>query len=240
MQHMIESNETIAISVGGSTIYPDTGLNEHFLTEFNHLIRKQIAETNRRFFILVGAGHIGREYQYAGQVLVGNLPPEDVDWLEIHGTRLNGHLLRTILRDIAYQHVVCEYDRPIPGNDKRVIVCAGWKPGSSTDYDMVLLAKKIGIKQTIALTKIDKIYEKDPGVFPKAQAFDHLTWQGYLDLVGDWREPLRRIPFDPLAAKLANHLNLTVYFLNGAKLGNLERLLQGKPFDGTTIKNTKA
>lgn len=236
---MIESNETIAISLGGSIIYPDTGLNEQFLVEFNTLIRKQIAETNRRFFILVGAGHIGREYQYAGQVLVGNLSPDDIDWLEIHGTRLNGHLLRTILRDIAYQYVVSEFDKPITAYDKRIIVCAGWKPRSSTDYDMALLSKKNGIKQAIALTKVDKIYEKDPSVFPKARTFDHLTWQEYLDLIGDWREPLRSIPFDPLAAKLASRINLTVYFMNGTRLGNLERLLQGKPFDGTTVSNTK-
>ena len=42
-------------------------------------------------------------------------------------------------------------------------------------------------------------------------------------------------PFDPIASKLAQDLDITVKIVNGKNLANLELALDGKPFVGTTI-----
>lgn len=236
---MIKHDETLFISIGGSVLYPDEGMNQKFLAQFNQLIRKQIAETKRRFFIMVGGGHIGREYQYAGRLVIGTIAPNDLDWLGIHGTRMNGHLLRTIFKDIAYDHVLSEYDEPFKTNGKRIMICAGWKPGWSTDYDMVYLSNKLKIHQGLCLINVPKIYEKDPALFPKSKAFDHLNWKEYRKMIGDWWDPLRQLPFDPHAAKLADTTDFKVTFLLGTDIANAQNALDGKPFKGTTISNTE-
>lgn len=234
---MIGLDETICISIGGSTIYPENGLNAEFLKKFNQFIRKQIAETKRRFFIIVSDGQIGSEYQYAGRLVVGQMQAEDLNWLGVHGTRMNAHLLRTIFRDVAYKRVISNYQKIPDVGVSRVIVCAGGQPGRSTDSDMTILARKMSIKQAVCLVNVIKVYEKDPALFPKARAFDQLTWHQYRELIGDWWDPLRRLPFDPFAAKTAEDSGLAVYFVYGGNFENFERLLTGKPFDGTVISN---
>ena len=44
-------------------------------------------------------------------------------------------------------------------------------------------------------------------------------------------------PFDPVASKLAQDLDVTVKILDGKDLANLEKALDNKDFVGTTIHN---
>jgi uridylate kinase len=50
----------------------------------------------------------------------------------------------------------------------------------------------------------------------------------------EW-DPGLSSPFDPVAAREAEKSNLEVAVINGAKLGEFENYLDGKPFVGTTI-----
>ncbi len=237
---MIGKDETVFISLGGSIIYPDIGLNIPFLAQFNDFIRKQLAKTKRRFLIMVGGGHIGREYQYANQLISSDVLSEDLNWLGVHGTRLNGHLLRTIFRDIAFRRVIVEFDKVTRLDASRVVICAGGKPGRSTDSDMTLLSQKYHIKKAISLINVPFIYEKDPAIFPKAKTFTHLTWKKYREMIGNWWSPTLQLPFDPFAAKMADEIGLTAIFIKGDNLVNLEQLMAGKPFVGTTISNQES
>ena len=86
-------SETVVISVGGSLVVRNT-INIEFLSSFKRFIESHIAH-GFRFVIVVGGGKTARNYIDAANVLEG-LTREDLDWLGIHATRLNGHLLRTI------------------------------------------------------------------------------------------------------------------------------------------------
>src|SRR3989344_2862552 len=124
------NQETVVLSLGGSLIVPNGGIDTQFLTNFNYFIRKQIAEKNRRFFIICGGGATARTYIDSGKEVVHHvLEAEDQDWLGIHATRLNAHLVRTIFRDIAYPKIFKHYDRSYDIKDEPVIICSGWKPG---------------------------------------------------------------------------------------------------------------
>jgi uridylate kinase len=48
--------ETVVLSIGGSLVVPKTGIDVDFLKKLNVFIRKQVRESNRRFFIVIGGG----------------------------------------------------------------------------------------------------------------------------------------------------------------------------------------
>ena len=234
---MTSRGNTFVLSLGGSLVVPNGGIDIQFLTDFNAFIRNQISSKKRRFFITVGGGATTRHYQQAAQAVrkqqVDNV---DVDWLGLHATRLNAQLIRTIFRDIADQRVIKHYEI-ILKIDKPVAIAAGWKPGWSTDYCAVTLCQDYDITQVINLTNIDHVYSSDPRKDPKAKPIIDVSWKKYRSMVGDRWLPGMNTPFDPIASKLAQGLGVTVKILNGKNLDNLGLAIDGKPFAGTTIHN---
>jgi uridylate kinase len=230
--------ETIILSLGGSLIVSNKGIDTQFLIDFNNFIRQQIASKKRRFFIICGGGATARHYIEAGKTIVGHtLTTDDMDWLGIHTTRLNAHLIRTVFRDIAYPRIFKHYDRDYDIKDEPVIVCSGWKPGWSTDYDGVLIAQKQHAKILINMSNIDKVYNKDPRKFSDAHAIEKINWNDFAKLVGTKWVPGLNAPFDPIATQLAREIGLKVMILNGKKLDNLEKAINGEKFIGTIIES---
>lgn len=162
------------------------------------------------------------------------LTDEDLDWLGIHATRLNAHLLRTVFRDLAHPVIIKDYSI-IQKPEKPVVIAAGWKPGWSTDYPAVILAQDYQVKAIFKLSNTDYVYDKDPRIHQDARPFEHLSWKDYRAMIEQTWSPGSHAPFDPIAAKLASELDLKVFYLNGIHLDTFERALNGKPFVGTTI-----
>ena len=227
--------ETYIIKLGGSLIVPPAGIATEFLRHFQLFIRRQVTEHNRRFFIFVGGGQVARQYRDAGRAIVGHkLPDEDLDWLGIHATRLNAHLLRTVFRDLAHPNIIKDYS-VIQKPQKPVVIAAGWKPGWSTDYPAAILAQDYHVKTIFKLSNTDYIYDKDPKLHPDARPFDRLSWQEYRAMIKETWSPGSHAPFDPIAARLASELHLTVCYVSGTHLDTLEKALDGEPFVGTMI-----
>lgn len=228
-------SETSIIKLGGSLIVPSEGIATTYLRQFHQFIRKQVAEHQRRFFIFVGGGLVARQYRDAGRAIVGHeLTDEDLDWLGIHATRLNAHLLRTIFRDLAHPVIIKDYSisqKP----EKPVVIAAGWKPGWSTDYPAVILAQDYQVKAIFKLSNTDYVYDKDPRMHRDARPLEHLSWHDYRVMIDDTWSPGSHAPFDPIAAKLASELGTKVFYLNGGYLDNFEKALNGERFVGTTI-----
>lgn len=232
---MSANPNTFVLSVGGSLVVPKGGIDIQFLTEFNDFIRHQVSEKKRRFFLVVGGGSTARHYRDAGEAVIKHkITDEDLDWLGIHTTRLNAHLLRTILRDVADPRVIKHYEI-ILKIDQPVVVAAGWKPGWSTDYCAVTLCQDYNIKSLVNMTNVDQVFDKDPKKYPDAKPLINITWDHYRTLTGDKWIPGMNLPFDPIASKLADELGITVKILNGKKLDNLAKALDNEDFFGTTI-----
>jgi uridylate kinase len=227
--------ETYIIKLGGSLIVPAEGIATTYLRQFQLFIRKQVEEHRRRFFIFVGGGLVARQYRDAGKAIVGHeLTDEDLDWLGIHATRLNAHLLRTVFRDLAHPVIIKDYSI-IQKPEKPVVIAAGWKPGWSTDYPAAILAQDYRVKTIFKLSNTDYIYDKDPRIYRDARPFKQLSWNDYRAMIEEKWSPGSHAPFDPIAAKLASELDLKVFYLNGLHLDNFARALNGEPFVGTTI-----
>lgn len=232
---MSYGKEAFVLSLGGSLVVPNGGIDTQFLSAFNKFIRNQVSSQKRRFFITVGGGATTRHYQKAARDVRGEkIDDADLDWLGLHATRLNAQLVRTIFRDIADPRVLKHYEI-ILKIEAPVAIAAGWKPGWSTDYCAVTICQDYGIKQVVNITNVDQVYDKDPKIFPDAKPLLDATWKKYRLLIGDKWTPGMNVPFDPIASKLAQELGIIVKLLSGHDLANLARALDGKSFKGTTI-----
>lgn len=229
----MSKNETVILSLGGSVLVPEGGVNIDFLKRFNRFIRQKVA-ADWRFFIVTGGGSTSRHYQNAARQ-VGDLVREDVDWLGIHATRLNAHLVRSIFRDIAHIRVIKD-PSDVEIATEPVVVAAGWKPGWSTDYIAATLAKQYKIKTLINMSNVPMVYNKDPKNHPEAKPVTKMKWAAFRKIVGDKWDPGLSVPFDPVASKLAQEFGLKVVILKGDDFENLENFFAGKKFVGTVIE----
>jgi uridylate kinase len=220
------------ISLGGSLIVPDD-VDTDFLQSFIAFVKRRVA-LGEKFILITGGGKICRRYQKAGATLGVN-STEDSDWIGIHVTRLNGQFLRILLGVLAHGEVATDPDA-VFGVERPVLVAGGWKPGWSTDYDAVELAKKFEAKRIVNLTNIDYVYDKDPKQFFDARRIEKISWKEYRALIPkDW-SPGLNAPFDPIASKNAEELGLEVAILNGRNIENLENYFNSKEFIGSVIR----
>jgi uridylate kinase len=224
---------TLVISVGGSLVVPNGGIDYLFLKDFKKLISKHIKK-GWRFVIVVGGGGTARSYQEAARN-VGDLNRDDLDWLGIHATRLNGHLMRTVFRDVAYPKMIKDPTRAPKTSKQNVLIAAGWKPGWSTDYVATRLAKRMEAEVVVNLSNIDYVYDKDPNKHEDAEVICDIDWKEFRKIVGNEWDPGMSAPFDPVASRLAHHSGIKVAVLNGKNIKNIDALLSGKNFVGTVI-----
>ena len=234
MQNDMNNPETIVMSVGGSLIVPDQ-IDSVFLQSFKAFVDTQTTDYGRRFIIIAGGGRTARNYQEAAAA-VSDLNSEDLDWMGIHATRLNGHLLRTIFRDSAHRVMITNPDEilDVPKHEK-VVIAAGYRPGSSTDLRAVQIAEKIGATKVINLSNIDYVYTADPRTDPNATKIEDISWADFRALIpADW-DPGLSSPFDPIAAKTAERDTIEVAIINGSRLEEVSNYLKGSKFIGTKI-----
>jgi len=228
-------SKTIVVALGGSIVYPDE-IDTEFLKKFKRYLTPFI-QRGMRFVLVIGGGKLARRFQEAAHA-VSKLTDDDKDWIGIHATRLNGHLLRTIFRDVA-DPVMIDSRRKIKRLIYPVTIAAGWRPGWSTDYVAMQLARDFGVGEAIIAGKPSHVYDRDPekrvpGTV-SAKPFDKLTWREYRRLIPAKWTPGMGVPVDPVAAKLGASEDLRAIVIDGRDLANFAALLNGKEFQGTIV-----
>lgn len=225
----------VVISLGGSLIVPEE-IDWQFVKEFKELIEEQIAK-GYRFVIVTGGGKIARKYIEAGAKIEG-VDAEDKDWLGIHATRMNAHFIRTVFKKHAHPTINKNpYDlESFLKAKEAVLVAAGYRPGNSTDYIAVKLAQELNVTKVANLSDIDYVCEEDPRQNPEARKIEKISWESFQKIVGEVWDPGANVPFDPVASKFAAKHGLEVAILNGRKIANLRKYLEGENFEGTVIR----
>ncbi len=231
LQFFSMHNETVVLSVGGSLMVPDT-IDTAFINSLKSFILSHVA-SGYRFAIVAGGGQLARRYQKAANEITP-LTSEDLDWLGIHATRLNAHLLRSIFYEHAHPALIKHPNKKFSVTEPIVIGC-GWKPGRSTDYVAVKIAQSLGAKKLVNLSDIDYVYDADPDKNPNAKKFEEMTWKEFRKLMPKKWDPGLSSPFDPVAAKEAEKDGIEVAILNGSRLEECEKYLKGEKFVGTKI-----
>jgi len=222
------------ISLGGSIVAPDS-VDTAFLRNFRRAIGGLIhQDDSRRFIFVVGGGGPARAWQNAYRDICEDQSPEEADWIGVMATRLNAQLVKAIMAQWCDQDVVTDPSRADSMTGK-VLVAAGWKPGFSSDYDAVILAERFNAKTVINLSNIEKVYTADPKKDPSARPLDRISWDDFRAMVGDEWVPGKNVPFDPVASRHAQKIDVKVICAAGRDLANLENIILGRDFTGTTI-----
>ena len=228
----MQTKNYIVISLGGSMIVPDK-VDISFLNTFVKNL-KEYSGKGFNFIIITGGGRLSREYNDIARQL-NNPNADDLDWLGIRATRLNAELVRIAFGDYACSYIIMDPDN-IPETNKSIILGGGWKPGNSSDLAAVHAAISVGAKKLINLSNIDFVYDKDPKKFSDAVPVREFSWLDFRALLPAEWVPGLNMPFDPIAAEKAESLGLEVVIMGGKNIENLKNYLDGKEFDGTTIK----
>jgi uridylate kinase len=226
-------NKTIIISLGGSLIVPEKGIDHAYLKKFRSLIIERIKKGDK-FFIIAGGGDTARQYINSANK-VKRTTDHDRDWLGIHSTRLNAHLIRTVFSDVAHLNIIKNPTIHMEAKEK-LIIAGGWKPGWSTDYVATIIAQEYEVDTIINLSNIDFAYDKDPKKYKNAKKLKSTSWKDFRKIVGNKWKPGLNMPFDPIASKKGEQLGLKVFIMNGKKIANFKNYLEGKKFNGTIIE----
>ena len=242
---MNSKNVPIIVSLGGSIINPSVSttntIDIHFIKDFKATIIKLI-NNSLRFIIVVGGGNTARLYQQSfcsiKEANKEHMPDNTAaDRIGIAATQLNAQFIQEIFADYTEDFIVKNPSVDnIPFN-KPLLIASGWKPGFSTDYIAVILAKKYNIHKIINLSNIEKIYTADPKKHTNATALDEISWENLIKMIGTQWTPGLHVPFDPIAAKLAKTLNLEVICANGKNIRNFYNIIKNTVFIGTKIYN---
>jgi len=222
------------LSLGGSIVSLQDGVNFNFLKKFKRLIESRV-EKGDEFIIVVGGGSLARQYSSNAKKLNKDIESEDQDYLGIYATWLNAFLLKSIFSDLSYSKLIIDPNKKIK-TKKPLIFSGGYLPGNSSDFVAVLLAETYGIKNIVNLSNINYVYDKDPTKFKGAKKIEELNWADFLAIIGDTWEPGLNAPFDPVASLRCQKNKKSVVVLNGQNLSNLENYFSGRKFQGTTIK----
>lgn len=227
----MDSKKRVVISLGGSLIAPDD-VDVTFLSAFRNLILSYVAR-GFSFAIATGGGKTCRRYQAAGREIAG-LSKDDVDWVGIHVNCMHAEFVRLLFKDVAAPHIVKEFAQPLP-DDYPVVLVGAEKPGHSSDFDAVMTAQKFNAKKVINLSNIDYAYDKDPKIYSDAVKIEDVSWSEFRKILPTEWDPGLSSPFDPIAAKLAQELGITVSIVNGKAFKELEKCLEDQPFAGTVV-----
>ncbi len=205
------------ISLGGSVLISN-GFDIGFLKGFTALIKRSKDE----FHIIIGGGKIARDYQKIGKKM--GLNNRRLDEIGISATKLNAELMKHIL---GAKKVIENPEKP--GKSRTNVYC-GWKPGFSTDYVSIVVAKKLGVKRMINITKVGFVYNKEPSK-KNAKKLKRISKKQMLKMCNKW-EPGLKFPFDPKALRESKGIEIIVV---GRNIENLKRAMKSKKFSGTTI-----
>jgi uridylate kinase len=241
-------SQIVVIALGGSIVHPDA-IDTKFLKDFKKFLApflrsRASLKTGTKFVLVVGGGKLARRFQEAAHA-VSKLTDEDKDWIGIHATRLNGHLLRTIFRDVA-DPVVIDARGRVAAPKYPVTIAAGWRPGWSTDYVAMQLAVDFGAGEAIIAGKPSHVYSRDPSKKSTGRAgrgakklppkkFDRMSWGDYRKLIPRKWKPGLHAPVDPVAAALGERAGVRAIVIDGRNLKNFASLLNGTDFQGTII-----
>ena len=118
-----KQSKKFVIALGGSIVCPEE-IEVNFLRNFYVFLKKR-NKKGEKFVIMVGGGNIARQYQIAASKITKVLD-QDKDWIGIHATRINAHLLRTIFQKESHPVIFDKRFKIKNFGKYSVLTASGW------------------------------------------------------------------------------------------------------------------
>lgn len=243
--------KTCVVAYGGSIVIPGVAYDQRAMTELADILREN---EDKRFILIIGGGKLCRNVTSSiRQILIdANLSSDEIDIANdevgIAITKVNARKVISSLQEYLGDDVVYgEYiDNPeiIPKTNHRVFIASGFKPGVTTDFCMMRLAKNFNATSTYKISNFPVVLNVKPTEFNSSlvntyEKLSSISWQGIVNLVGDTFIPGGNYPLDPPAAKLGLEISEEIedFTLYVGQKEEFEKMLENKDFVGTVIKN---
>ncbi|MEI7579620.1 MAG: hypothetical protein WCJ58_06360 [bacterium] len=239
MENLKQENKYV-VKLGGSAV----SVSEENIFDFNYLktfkaTLEELIAAGNKFFVTVGGGYTMRKFRDLAKA-AGLNDDHELHWMGTTTCVFNAEIVRAFCHDIADAGLYKYEDYYSPEKleiEKGIKVGGGGRPGHSSDVDAILAAEKIGAKSIISLKNIDSIYDHDPKQFPEAKPVSDLTWDQYLDIIGNVtvHMPGGNYPIDPVASRMAKAAGISFYILGSNDLDNFINLIKNGTFKGTLV-----
>jgi uridylate kinase len=226
--------KVIVLSLGGSLIIPNE-VNVKYLKDFKKVILKNIKRY--KFVVVCGGGSVARKYISALREIGVNETLQSFSG--ISATRMNARFMNYFFNqnpEMGIPHTMEILKKYI--GKYNVVFCGAleYKPNQTSDSTSAEIARKLKT-DFINLTDVPGLYTKNPKEFKDAKFISKISWKDFNNIANKLKfKPGQHFVLDQTAAKRIMENKIKTYIL-GKDMKQLDNLLNGKKFKGTTIFN---
>ena len=220
----------VVISLGGSLLTRE--LTAENFKKYAEVL-KRLKRMGHKLIVVCGGGKVCREYRDIAKELGATY--EIMDWIGIQATHMNAFTLIAALGEDAHPISLRTVEEVKEHFNDKILVCGGYLPGCSTDYDAALFAEAIGADLLINATDVDGVYSADPDKDPNAKKFDKLSYDEFERIIlqnpqvpGEYRF------FDLKATRLIKKARIKTIFIDGRDPEEIIRAVEGR-HNGTIV-----
>jgi uridylate kinase len=223
----------VVLSVGGSVLV--TGRDDlDYLTRLAALIGR--VGRGRTLVVTTGGGRVAREYIDLGRSL--GLTEVELDEIGIDVTRLHARLLAAKVGPPAPVHIPTTISSAVQeAHRNSPVVLGGTEPGHTTDGVAAMIAVRLRAERVVNATAVDGVYDRDPARDAQARRHDRMSWEAFRAMIHSQTTSTagQRFVFDQLGANVLAGARIPLLVVDGRELENLEKAIEGQPFDGSVI-----
>lgn len=220
------------MSLGGSIIIPEKK-HDTFLLQFRKILQKHYA--THQFVIVCGGGSIARAYQTV--LKEEHKSVRALSQAGIRATRMNAQFVMQVFGKEANETLpLTMKDVASHLKKNKVVICGSLRFAENETSDGTA-AKLAGYLKAafVNLTNVPGLYTSDPRKNPKAHMITHEDWKSFEHRAKKIHyKPGQHFVLDQKAAERIRQKKITTYII-GKDAQNLNALISGKRFKGTTI-----
>lgn len=195
-----------------------------------------IAKLNKHVqpVVITGGGNIARHYINIARQLGSD--EASLDLLGIEVSRLNAKLLLHSVQDFVYPKIPTNLDEvSIAAEAGGPVILGGLHPGQSTNATSALVAEKVKAQIFVNATDVDGLYDTDPKINPHAKAFERVTIDKCMEVLGKNSSMAGKYDLmDIVALRIIERSKIPTVILR-ARVNNIIKVIQSDTKIGTRI-----
>lgn len=225
--------KVIVMSLGGSLMFKDNKVNVNLLKEFRKIVRKHTK--THKFIIVCGGGSVARMYISALREIGENEILQSFAGISV--TRTNARFMSYFFGNDS-EGGVPQSTETLKKliNQKDIVFCGAleYHPNQTSDSTAAQIASVFNA-EFVNLTVVPGLHDKNPTTHKNAKFIPDINWKDFDKMASKIKfKPGQHFVLDQNASKIIMKNKIKTYIL-GKNLKNLDNLLSGKKFIGTTI-----